>query len=163
MEGSQPLQIWHNRLCHLNYASIRQLATSDTVNGIRIQPDSSTSDLFYEGCCKGKQHQNPFPVNLPRTRATQPGALLHADLLGPIDPSSVGDALYCLIVKDDATGYRFAFCIPKKFDTLSCIQQMVRQVLRDTGHAKLFAQTWVASLSIRLLQNSMMNPSSARS
>ena len=87
-EEHQSIQIWHQHLCHLNYAAVRRLATSDTVNGIRFQQDSSTSDLFYEGCCKGKQHCTSFSENIPRTRAFQPGALLHADLFGPIDPPS---------------------------------------------------------------------------
>jgi hypothetical protein len=125
-EECQSIQVWHNRLYHLNYTSIRRLATSDTINGIRLQHDSSAPDLFSEGCYKGKQHRTPFLVNSPRIRAVQPGALLHADLLGPIDPPSVGGALYCLLLKDDATGCRIAICIPKKSDALSCIQQTVR-------------------------------------
>ena len=133
-EEHQPIQIWHQRLCHLNYTAVCRLATSDTISGIRLQQDSSTSNLFCEGCCKGKQHRTPFPMNIPCTRAFQPGALLHADLFGPIDPPSIGRALYYLLIKDDTTGYRLAFCIPKKSDVFSCIQQIVRQVLRDTGY-----------------------------
>jgi transposase InsO family protein len=52
--------------------------------------------------------------------------------MGPIDPVSVDGASYYLLVKDDTTGYRIVFCISRKSDTLTCIQQAVHQVLRDT-------------------------------
>jgi hypothetical protein len=128
-----PIQIWHQRLCHINYAAIKKLATSDSVDGIQLLTDHQFTDLFCEGCCKGKQHRTPFPVNEPRIRALSPRALLHADLMGPIHPASVGGALYCLLICNDATGYRIAFCLSRKSDTLSCIKQAVRQTLRDTG------------------------------
>jgi hypothetical protein len=55
--------------------------------------------------------------------------------MGAIHPPSVGGALYCLLIRNDATGYRLAYCLSRKSNTLSCIQQAVRETLRDTGHA----------------------------
>jgi hypothetical protein len=164
VEECQPLQVWHRRLCHINHVAIRRLVNSDSVHGIQLQHQASTSDLFCEGCCKGKQHRTPFLINSPRVRADQPGALLHADLLGPIDPPSIGGALYCLLIKDDATGYCLAYCLSKKSDTLSCIQQAVRQVLCDTGHAvKVIRIDRVANSSVKLPLSSMTKTSFAKS
>jgi hypothetical protein len=134
-EERQTLETWHNRLCHINYDVVKQLANSNLVEGIKLLPGSTSHDPFYEGCCKGEQHRMPFPDNPVRIRATTPGDLLHVDLMGPIDPISVGGAFYCLLLKDDATGYRITFCITRKSDTLACIEQAVRQVLRDTRHS----------------------------
>jgi hypothetical protein len=131
-EERQTIETWHNRLCHINYDTVKRLATFDQVDGIQLLPSLTSPDPFCKGCCKGKQHRTPFPVNPTRTRATSPGNLLHADLMGPVDPIFIGGASYCLLIKDDATGYRIAFCISRKSDILACLQQVVRQVLRDT-------------------------------
>jgi hypothetical protein len=131
-EERQTVETWHNRLCHISYDAVKRLAHSNLVEGIQLLPSSTSSDPFCEGYCKGKQHRTSFPVNPTRTRATTPGDLLHADLMGPIDPVSIGRASYCLLIKDDVTSYRIAFCIACKSDTLACLQQTVRQVLRDT-------------------------------
>jgi hypothetical protein len=132
VEEHQTMETWHNRLCHISHAVVKQLTTLDLVAGIQLLNSPSLDNFFCEGCCKGKQHRTLFPVNSPRIRTVHPGDLLHADLMGPIDPVSVGGASYCLLVKDDATGYRLVFCIPQKSDTLACIQQAVLQVLCNT-------------------------------
>jgi hypothetical protein len=66
------IQTWHNRLCHINHAVVKRLATSNLVDGIKIINDHKFTDLFYEGFCKGKQHRTSFPVNPARVRASLP-------------------------------------------------------------------------------------------
>jgi hypothetical protein len=133
IEERQPLDIWHNRLCHISYDAVKKLAHSNLIEGIQLLTNPSAPDPFCEGCCKGKQHRTLFPTKSIRTRASTLGDLLYVDLMGPIDPISVGGASYCLLIKDVATGYRLVFCNSKKSDTLACLQQAVRQVLRDTN------------------------------
>lgn len=132
-ESRQSLQTWHARLCHINYESIKLLVHRELAHGIELLEDTPT-DTSCAGCSYGKQHRTPFPVNLVRATATHPGALIHADIMGPMDTKSVGGAFYILLLKDDATGYRIVFCLKHKFDALSALQQAFRQVLRDTGY-----------------------------
>ena len=131
-EARESLKVWHARLCHINPASIKLLVRQELAEGIELLHDN-TSDSFCEGCCYGKQHRTSFPVNSVRTYAANPGDLLHADIM-EMDTESIGGALYCLIVKDDATGYRIAFSLKRKSDALPALQQACRQVQRDTGH-----------------------------
>jgi hypothetical protein len=88
-EERQTIETWHNRLCHISYDAVKRLANSNQVDGIQLLPSSTSLDPFCEGCYKGKQHRIPFPINQTRTRATSPGDLLHANLMGPINPISV--------------------------------------------------------------------------
>lgn len=67
-------------------------------------------------------------------RASTPEELIHADLIGPIETRSLGGAYYCLVLRDDFTGYRIAYYIAKKSDTFESLQRAFRQILRDTGH-----------------------------
>lgn len=126
-EARQSLKVWHACLCHINPASIKLLVRQELAEGIELLHDN-TSDNFCEGCCYGKQYQTAFPVNSVHTFASKPGDLLHAHIMGPLDTESIGGAFYCLIIKDDATGYRIAFSLKRKSDALSALQQACRQV-----------------------------------
>lgn len=139
-EARQSLKVWHARLCHINIASIKLLVRQELADGIELLYDDTT-DNFCEGSCYGKQHRTSFPVNPVRNIAANPGDLLHADIMGPMDTESFGGAFYCCIVKDDATGYRIAFSLKHKSDALSALQQACRQVLRDTGYYVQVLQT----------------------
>lgn len=132
-EARQSIKVWHARLCHLNVASIKLLVRHELADNIELLHDDTT-DTFCEDCCYGKQHRIAFPVNPVRTFAAHPGDLLHTNITGPMDTESIGGAFYCLIIKDDATSYRIAFCLKHKSDALSALQQACRQVYRDTGH-----------------------------
>lgn len=61
-EARQSIKVSHARLCHLNVASIKLLVQHELANGIELLHDD-TVDNFCEGCCYGKQHRTPFPVN----------------------------------------------------------------------------------------------------
>lgn len=132
-EAQQSLKVWHACLCHINIASIKQLVRKELADGIELLHDNTT-DNFCEGCCYGKQHHTPFPVNPVKNIAATLCDLLHAHIMGPMDTKSIGGAFYCLNIKDDATGYRMAFCLKHKSDAPSALQQACRQVLRDTGY-----------------------------
>ena len=38
-----------------------------------------------------------------------------------------------MLYQDDSTGYRFVFCITRKFEALTCFQQVFKTILRDIG------------------------------
>jgi hypothetical protein len=49
-----PLERWHKRLGHLNYADVKQLATNSSQ--IKL---ANNKELFCESCAYGKQHAIP--------------------------------------------------------------------------------------------------------
>jgi transposase InsO family protein len=132
-DSCQTLQTWHNRLSHLNYDAIRTMTTAGIVDGIEIK--STSEDNFCEGCVKGKQHRNKFPVNVNRTRASQPGQLIHTDICGPMSVESIGGALYFAVFKDDCTCYRIVHCLNHKSDVQASLKRIIPQIQRETGYA----------------------------
>jgi hypothetical protein len=130
-DACQTLQTWHNRLSHINTSAIKTMVSTGIVDGIEIK--TNDGDTFCEGCAKGKQHRNKFPINVDRVRASQPGQLIHTDICGPMSVQSIGGALYFAIFKDDCTCYRIVHCLTHKSDVQSSIKRIVLQVQRKTG------------------------------
>jgi Integrase core domain len=60
-----------------------------------------TSVGVSEPCLEGKQTRQP--CHQPSTRATVPLDLIHSDLCGPIEPTTVGGTNYYLLFTDDYT------------------------------------------------------------
>ncbi|GKV01270.1 hypothetical protein SLEP1_g13835 [Rubroshorea leprosula] len=76
--------LWHLRLGHLNFGGLKALASEEMVNGL---PKINHPNQLCEGCFFGKQARKSFPKEAT-FRATKPLQLVHADVFGPIKPSS---------------------------------------------------------------------------
>jgi GAG-pre-integrase domain len=55
------LNIWHQRLGHVNMRTVTRMASGIGVTGISIKPNSSKLDDCCEGCNFGKMPKRPFP------------------------------------------------------------------------------------------------------
>jgi hypothetical protein len=110
-----PLERWHKRLNHLNYADVKQLATHSSQ--IKL---ANKKKLFCESCAYGKQHT--IPNHEPQTRAETAFDLIHVNLGGgknslpktnsrmltfddDIPPTPKG-AKYFMIITDDYSRHR---------------------------------------------------------
>ena len=87
------LQLWHERLAHLNYDSIKMLVPPTAYSS-----DSSGPD-FCPICVKAK-HQRQI-TRTPVERTSRPFQLLHSDLCGPIQPESASGFRYFIVYIDD--------------------------------------------------------------
>lgn len=92
---------WHYRPGHLNLRYLGTMQTHDLVIGL---PPVQSIQPLCTACTFGKRHRNQFPIDQV-TRATEPLALVHTDLCGPMKTSSIGGALYFLIFDDDFSRY----------------------------------------------------------
>lgn len=126
-DSSQPLDVWHKRLGHVNHDTIRTMARHELVEGMALPPNSD-SQPFCSGCAYGKHHRSQFPFNAKRVKAATAGELIHSDICGPMHVNTVSGARYFVLFKDDATGYRVVFCLSKKSDTLDCFRLFVAQL-----------------------------------
>ena len=94
------LDLWHRRLAHINYDSLKHLLSGQVVTGIHID-DHSAPDPVCEPCIAGKQHRT---VNKTATRCTTPLEIVHCDLHGPMPVQSInGGFKYFIVFVDDAT------------------------------------------------------------
>ncbi|KAK2989940.1 hypothetical protein RJ640_013864 [Escallonia rubra] len=70
---------------HMKDKCLKLLSTKNMVKGL---PSIDQPGQLYEGCLVGKQHRHSFPKE-SISRAKAPLEQIHADVCGPIDPSSL--------------------------------------------------------------------------
>jgi len=85
--------LWHLRFEHLNFGGLSLLSKEKMVRGLSY---INHPDQIYEGCLLGKQFRTSFPKD-SNSRAKKPLKLIHADVSGPIKPSSLGKNNYFLL------------------------------------------------------------------
>jgi hypothetical protein len=132
-----PLERWHKRLGHLNYADVKQLATHSSQ--IKL---ANNKELFCESCAYGKQYA--ILNHEPQTRAEAIFDLIHVDLGGgknnlpkansrmltfddDIPPTPKG-AKYFMIITDDYSRYRWFFALKWKSDAAKRLEEWVTMI-----------------------------------
>jgi GAG-pre-integrase domain len=127
-----PLERWHKRLSHLNYADVKQLATHSSQ--IKL---ANKKELFCESCVYGKQHA--IPNHEPQTRAEATFDLIHVNLDGgknslpkansrmltfndDIPPTFKG-AKYFIIITDDYSRHRWFYTLKRKSDAAKRLEK----------------------------------------
>lgn len=66
--------------------------------------------------CYGKQHCQKFPTNIVHNKASILSELIHVNLCGPMNVTSINSYLYFFLFKDDYTNYHIIFyvqCVSK--------------------------------------------------
>ena len=91
---------WHRRFGHLGMRSLQTLAKGKLVTGFDY--DYSNEISFCQACVEGKLHKSQFPATGGK-RAKQPLELVHSDVCGKIETSSLGGGHYFLTFIDDNT------------------------------------------------------------
>jgi hypothetical protein len=85
-----PAKLWHERMGHLNWDSLKKTQSESTSSVIGIHfDDSDIPHTTCEGCQAGKAKRRSFKSSTSGTRATLPIERIHSDLMGPMDPKSV--------------------------------------------------------------------------
>ena len=125
------IELWHQRLCHLNYNSIERLSTGEIATGISCSLNGETSDGC-EPCVMGKMHKLPFPKE-STTRSTQLLELVHSDLCGPMEVDSKGGSKYFLTFTDDYSRYTTTYFLQKKSEVVGKFKEYVLQMEKLTG------------------------------
>ena len=117
-------QLWHQRLGHLNFPSLKKLFAEAQVKedqGVDCERisralRSATHVSKCESCALAKSTRKPFPVN-GVTRATRPLELIHMDLCTMPQRSKEG-AKHFLTIQDDCTRECWVFLLKSKDDAL---------------------------------------------
>ena len=92
---SQPIEVLHKRLTHLDIQDVKKLVSITT--GIKIK-NNYMPDIC-RGCVDEKHSWNVSHES--ETWAKNPCKLMHVDLIGPITPTKYNDHKYVLILTDD--------------------------------------------------------------
>ena len=87
--------VWHQRLGHVNDTYFQR--TAKMVDGLEYKGDARIEGC--EVCSQGKQSRLPFPKE--GRRAQQLLEIIHSDLCGPMEVTSLGGAKYFIMFIDD--------------------------------------------------------------
>jgi len=110
------LQLWHERLGHVNVAGIKRMIKNKDVDGLK-----STSMVVMdicEPCVFGKAAMTPM-LSAGGVRVTRPLQLVHSDLGGPMSEPSRGGALYFGAFTYEFSRWTDAVFLQKKCDLLA--------------------------------------------
>lgn len=107
----QDAYVWHQRMGHLNFPDLEKL--NDCTEGAVFRKQVDVPCLT---CLEGKQTRLPF--NHEGTRATQLLELVHSDLCGPMETTSLGGASYFLTLTDDFSRKVFVYALRSKEQVL---------------------------------------------
>ena len=92
------LDLWHQRLGHLNAQCFKEAIQKKLVNSVKIQKITKLS--FTEGCVEGKMHQQTFK-SVGEISSTRKLQLVHSDVCGPMSTEPIGGRKYFVIFIND--------------------------------------------------------------
>ncbi len=96
-ENLPEVDLWHQRLGHLNKQQLNTLVDRNLASGIKL---STTSELsFCEGCVEGKMQRKP----LTHKQSKRKLELIHSDVCGPFQAESIGGSRYFLTTIQDVS------------------------------------------------------------
>nr|GEZ13127.1 integrase, catalytic region, zinc finger, CCHC-type, peptidase aspartic, catalytic [Tanacetum cinerariifolium] len=90
--------LWHQRLSHLNFATINNLVKNNLVQGLPKM--KFVKDHLCSACEQGKIHRKHHKSKMALS-SNKPLYLLHMDLCGPMRVQSINGKRYVLVVVDD--------------------------------------------------------------
>nr|GFB06427.1 hypothetical protein [Tanacetum cinerariifolium] len=94
--------LWHQRLSHLNFDTINDLARNDLVAG--LSKFKYHKEHLYPSCEQGKSKRASHPPK-PVPNSRQRLHLLYMDFCGPTRISSINGKRYVLVIVDDYSRY----------------------------------------------------------
>nr|GFA07065.1 hypothetical protein [Tanacetum cinerariifolium] len=103
--------LWHQRLSHLNFATINNLMENNLVQGLPKM--KFEKDHLCSACEQGKIHRKHHKSKTAFA-SNKPLYLLHMDLCGPMRVQSINGKRYVLVAVDDYSRYTWVFFLHSK-------------------------------------------------
>ena len=79
-DNHNELDLWHQRLGHLNQQSLKEMALREMARGVRLPTKGSLK--FCKGCVVGKMHRKSFK-SVGAIASKRKLQLVHSDVKGP--------------------------------------------------------------------------------
>jgi transposase InsO family protein len=128
--------LWHCRYGHLSWNGLRLLQQKEMVKGL---PKFKGSQTVCEDCLKRRQHRDPFPSE-SSWRASTTLQLVHANICGPINPSSNSKKRYLLTFIDDFSRKIWIYFLAEKSEAFDFFKSYKARVEKET---------WTCILAVR--------------
>ena len=117
---AQSLDIWHQRLAHIDPSTIQRMSNNRVVNGIELKRQESPTPCAH--CIAGKGHRTPFPQQ-SRTMTSELLELIHSDVKGPIEIQSHGGSRYFITFIDDFSKWTTVYPMKEKSESFQCFKK----------------------------------------
>nr|GFA32549.1 retrovirus-related Pol polyprotein from transposon TNT 1-94 [Tanacetum cinerariifolium] len=121
--------LWHQRLSHLNFDTINDLARNDLVAG--LPKFKYHKEHLYPSCEQGKSKRASHPPK-PVPNSRQRLHLFHMDLCGPMRIASINGKWYVLVIVDDYSRYTWSPVIIIRTDNGTEFKNQVLKEYFDT-------------------------------
>ncbi|MCO5583616.1 hypothetical protein L7F22_037529 [Adiantum nelumboides] len=128
--SSSSLILWHKRLGHISHQSIMHMKKEGLVEGLPTFQVNEEPSLC-PSCQFGKQQRSRF--NKSTYRAKQPLELIHSDVWGPSQTTSMGGAHYFLTFVDDMSRKVWVYFLKNKSKVFSYFKQFKAMVEKECG------------------------------
>ena len=117
--------LWHRRLGHVGMKQLNRLIKHDLVKGLKDVVFEK--DKLCSSCQAGKQVGNTHPKKsmMSTSKAFE---LLHMDLFGPTQYTSIGGNKYGFVIVDDYTRYNWVFFLVDKSDVFAIFKSFVKGI-----------------------------------
>ncbi|GJY27312.1 retrovirus-related pol polyprotein from transposon TNT 1-94 [Tanacetum coccineum] len=117
--------LWHQRLSHLNFDTINDLAKNDLVT--RLPKFKYHKEHLCPSCEQGKSKRaSHLPKPVPNSK--QRLHLLHIDLCGPMRIASINGKRYVLVIVGDCSRYTWVYFLRSKDEVLEVIKTFLKRI-----------------------------------
>ena len=118
--------MWHYRFGHINSVTLHRMVKDKLCVG--LPPYLNPIELC-EGCILGKSSHKSHKTSL--NKSTQLNQLVHSDLCGPMETSSLTNSHYFLTFIDDFSRYTTVYFLKKKSEVLTYFKEYCNLVIRQ--------------------------------
>nr|GFB34588.1 retrovirus-related Pol polyprotein from transposon TNT 1-94 [Tanacetum cinerariifolium] len=117
--------LWHQRLSHLNFDTINDLAKNDLVAG--LPKFKYHKEHLCLSCEQGKSKRASHPPK-PVLNSRQRLHFLHMDLCGPMRIDSINGKRYVLVIVDDYSRYTWVHFLRSKDEAPAMIITFLKRI-----------------------------------
>jgi len=125
------LQLWHERLGHVDKRGISQMANRKVVDGLKIGGPATES--ICDDCAKGKASKANIPKIRTSSRASGMLDRVHSDVCGPLEVPSLGGSRYFVTFIDEHSNWVTIYLLKQKSEVAGCFLQFEKYAERQTG------------------------------
>lgn len=131
------LDDWHQRFNHTSIDTIKKLARTNAVKGLKISHKSKES---CEDCITGKLTKSSHPARTT-VKASKDTAVIHIDTCGPIATESLGGSRYFVLAVEEYSGYKLIEFVALKGEIPDVVKRLINRVELESKRAVRMIQT----------------------
>jgi len=129
-EGDE--ELWHWRLGHISYGSIRSMKEVLVGMPPSVEADSENEQKEKcEDCVQGSLARKPF--SHPQHTTIKALERIHSEVCGPVETLSLGKCRYFVLFTAEYTRYTSGYFMHHKLDTFNCFLEFKAEAEKTTG------------------------------